>query len=89
MLLLIACLGAAVVLVGLGDRLPSPPECVRERPQAPVQPSDTIIILNAPSELPLQMLHEVVIMTMPITRGESEPHTGSGLELDGAARRCC
>ena len=38
---------------------------------------------------PLQMLHEVAILTMLITRGESEPHTGSGLELDGDARRCC
>ena len=52
-----------------------------------MQPSDTIT-LNAPSELPLQILHEVVIMTMPITHGESEsePHTGSGLELDDDAR---
>ena len=35
------------------------------------------------------MLHEVVIMTMPITRGESEPHTGSGLELDDDAALGC
>ena len=53
-----------------------------------MKPSDTIT-LNAPSELPLQMLHEVAILTMLITRGESEPHTGSGLELDDDARRCC
>ena len=50
--------------------------------------SDTIT-LNAPSELPLQLLHEVVILTMPLTRGESEPHTGSGLERDDDAQRCC
>ena len=37
-----------------------------------MQPSDTII-LNAPSELPLEMLHEVAIIMVLITRGESEP----------------
>ena len=47
------------------------------------------IILSAPSEFPLQMLHEVAIMTMPITRGESEPHTGSELELDDDTQQCC
>jgi hypothetical protein len=35
-----------------------------------VKPSDTIT-LNAPSEFPLQILHEVAIMTILITRGES------------------
>ena len=34
------------------------------------------------------MLHEVAIMTMPITRGESEPHTGE-LELDDDTQQCC
>ena len=53
-----------------------------------MKPSDTIA-LNALSELPLQILHEVVILTMLITRGESAPHTGSGLELDDDARWCC
>ena len=31
------------------------------------------------------MLHEVAIMMMLITRGESEPDTGSVLELDDGA----
>ena len=53
-----------------------------------MKPSDTIT-LNAPSEFPLQILHEVAIMTMPITRGESEPHTGSELELDDDTQQCC
>ena len=53
-----------------------------------MKPSDTIA-LNALSELPLQILHEVVIMTMPITRGESERHTGSELELDDDTQQCC
>ena len=35
-----------------------------------MKPSDTIT-LNAPSEFPLQILHEVAIMTILITRGES------------------
>ena len=32
------------------------------------------------------MLHEVAIMMMLITRGESEPDTGSVLELDDDAQ---
>ena len=35
-----------------------------------MKPSDTIT-LNAPSEFSLQILHEVAIMTILITRGES------------------
>ena len=35
-----------------------------------MKPSDTIT-LNAPSEFPLRILHEVAIMTILITRGES------------------
>ena len=35
-----------------------------------MKPSDTIT-LNVPSEFPLQILHEVAIMTILITRGES------------------
>ena len=53
-----------------------------------MQPSDTII-LSAPSEFPLQILHEVAIIMVLITRGESEPHTGSELELDDDTQQCC
>ena len=35
------------------------------------------------------MLHEVAIMMMLITRGESEPDTGSVLELDDDVQGCC
>ena len=35
-----------------------------------MKPSDTIT-LNVPSEFPLRILHEVAIMTILITRGES------------------
>ena len=47
------------------------------------------IILSTPSEFPLQTLHEVAIIMILITRGESVPHTGSELELDDDAQRCC
>ena len=46
-------------------------------------------MLNVRSEFPLRMLHEVAIMMMLITRGESEPDTGSVLELDDDVQGCC